>query len=239
MIPVAAMGFLYEQLPLAFQRQHHATLESFVAGGNSALLFAIDQMIGGAERYIYIHGTAGSGRSHLLQASCHRAEQRGLSSVYLPLAELGDYDPQSLFEGLEGLQLVCLDDIDAVLGKRDWETGLFSLYNALAEADCRLLVSASSAVRELQLSLEDLRSRLSSGPIYQLLALDEARQQQVVRERARALGLELSAEVIQFIFQRSQRDLDSLLQILDTLDQASLREQRRLTIPFIKSTLGW
>lgn len=47
-----------------------------------------------------------------------------------------------------------------------------------------------------------------------------------------------SEEVGQFILQRCNRDLPSLLQILTQLDTASLVEQRRLTIPFVKRVLA-
>lgn len=233
------MSFAYEQLPLAFQRQHHATLDSFVAGDNSAVVHAVQQLVNGDERYLYLFGAAGSGRSHLLQAACHSADQRGMGAVYLPLAELRDYTAATLFEGLDTLDLVCLDDIDTVLGQRDGEQALFSLYNALADSGTRLLVSASMAVRELDIALEDLRSRLSWGAVFQLRPLTEIQQQQVIRDRARCQGLDLGDDALQFISQRCQRDMQSLLAVLDQLDRASLREQRRLTIPFIKATLGW
>lgn len=233
------MSFLYEQLPLAFQRQDSLTLDNFIDGDNQSLLHGIRQLMAGDERYLYLYGARGSGRSHLLQAACHLAEQQGLSSVYLPLAELSSYDPNALFDGLETLQLVCFDDIHAVVGNRLWDTALFSVYNALADQGTRLLVSADRAVRELDVTLEDLRSRLSWGAVFQLQALAEDQQREVIRRRARSRGLELGDEVLQFIFHRCQRDMDSLLDVLEKLDRASLQEQRRLTIPFVKSTLNW
>jgi len=38
---------------------------------------------------------------------------------------------------------------------------------------------------------------------------------------------------------RHSRDLQSLLIVLDKLDQLSLVEKRRLTIPFVKKVMDW
>jgi DnaA family protein len=55
--------------------------------------------------------------------------------------------------------------------------------------------------------------------------------------RARARGLELPVETAQFMLRRFPRDLPTLFALFETLDVASLVEQRRLTIPFVKSVL--
>lgn len=233
------MSFLYEQLPLELQLREHATFENWYVGDNQALVAQIKQLLEGDERYLFIYGPPASGRSHLLQAACHHADQRQLSSVYLPLAELGTYSPEALFEGMENLSLVCLDDIQTVLGNEQWERALFNLFNALRDRDGRLLISADAPVRQLDITLPDLRSRLSWGAVFQIVGLAEEQRRDVITERARQRGLELSDEVLNFILYRCERDTESLLETLDQLDRASLREKRRLTIPFVKATLGW
>jgi DnaA family protein len=55
--------------------------------------------------------------------------------------------------------------------------------------------------------------------------------------RARARGLQLPEETAQYLLRRFPRDLATLIALFDTLDTASLIEQRRLTIPFVKSVL--
>lgn len=233
------MSYLFEQLPLAFQRGEHATFDNFDATGNEAVVAGLGQLLAGGQHYLYLYGASGCGRSHLLQAACEQAEQQGLSSVFLPLAELRAYQPETLLEGLDTLQLVCLDDIDCVIGDPAWEQALFSLYNRLQAASTRLLISGSQAVRQLPVALPDLHSRLSAGAVFQVQGLSEQQQQALVRRRARDRGLELEDEVLQFITSRCRRDAGALMQVLEQLDCASLRDQRRLTIPFVKSTLGW
>lgn len=233
------MSILSEQLPLAIQLRDDATFDNFSVGDNALLLAQLRQQLDGGERYLYVYGVEDSGRSHLLQAACHHAEQLNLVALYLPLLELSEYSPQALFDGLENLDLICLDDVQAVLGQPEWEQALFNLFNRLADQQCRLLISAGVAVRELEVGLADLRSRLSWGTVLQLAHLTEAQQLAVIQQRAGNRGLQLNDEVARFIYHRCQRDLASLLAVIEQLDLASLREQRRLTVPFVKSVMGW
>ncbi len=55
--------------------------------------------------------------------------------------------------------------------------------------------------------------------------------------RANQRGMQLSVEVAKFLINRQARDMASLISSLDKLDKASIREQRKITIPFIKEVL--
>ena len=43
----------------------------------------------------------------------------------------------------------------------------------------------------------------------------------------------------EFILLRAERNLSALMRILDELDHRSLQQQRKLTVPLVKETLGW
>jgi DnaA family protein len=58
-----------------------------------------------------------------------------------------------------------------------------------------------------------------------------------MRLRAQQRGLELPAETLDYLMKRMPRDLRSLFELLDELDEASLVAQRRLTVPFIRDAL--
>ena len=229
----------YEQLPLAVQLRDEATFDNFYAGANQLLINELKRQLDNGERYIYLFGAAGSGRSHLLQAACHHADQCGHRSVYLPLDELKDYPPQQLFTGLEQMTLVCLDNVDRVIGSEVWEEALFHLFNRLLEAQVYLLVAADRSPRELKPNLADLASRLSWGSLYQLKSDSDDDQKTILQFRAERRGIEMPDDVAQFIYHRCQRDTHSLLNVLDKLDAASLKAQRKLTIPFVKATMRW
>ena len=235
-------GEVPQQLSLGVSLKDDATFDNFYAPGASpnaqAAAAVRAQAEAGGEQFIYLWGSSGVGLTHLLQASCHVAEARGFSVQYLPLKELAGFAPEALLDGLDQLDLLCLDSLDAVAGRADWEVALFALYNALRDAGGRLLVAAGHSPRTLPVELADLASRLQWGTVFQVQGLDDADKQQALMRRAHKRGLELTEEVASYIVQRVPRDMNQLFCYLHRLDHASLTEQRRLTIPFVKKTLG-
>jgi len=233
---------LPQQLSLGVNLNDDATFDNFYAPMSTHNALVVEglrqQMAGTGEAFLYLWGTPGCGLTHLLQAACHQAQTQGLSFQYLPLRDLVGYAPDELFSGLETLDLVCLDCLVAIAGRPDWERAIFNLYNQLREAGKKLLVAAEQSPRELPLTLEDLRSRLQWGITYQVHQLSDDDKQHALQLRARARGLELSDEVAQYIVQRLPRDTNELFWQLQRLDHASLAEQRKLTIPFVKKILA-
>lgn len=226
------------QLALNMQLRDDATLASFLSAPALEPLLADlrGQASPAGEPLVFIHGSAGSGKSHLLQAACHLLPA---ASCYLPLAELRSMPAADLLQGLESQQLVCLDDIDAVAGEEGWELALFHFCNRARAAGCRLLLSAGASPRHVAVVLPDLRSRLGWGPVFLLPTPDDERKQAILRYRARCRGLDMPAEVSRFLVSRAPRGLAELMALLENLDSRSLAEQRALTVPFVKQALGF
>ncbi len=233
---------LPQQLSLSVNLNDDATFENFYAPPQTHNAMVVqglrEQLDGKSEAFVYLWGAPGCGLTHLLQAACHQAQEIGLAVQYLPLRDLVGYAPDELFVGLEDLDLVCLDCLPSIAGRSDWELAIFNLYNRLREQGKRLLVAAEHSPRELEISLEDLRSRLQWGITYQVHSLSDEDKQHALQLRARARGLELSDDVAQYIIQRLPRDTNELFWQLQRLDHASLAEQRKLTIPFVKKVLA-
>jgi DnaA family protein len=223
----------HPQLPLGIGLKDGATFENFYPAGNELVLQALQQ---GDDAMLYLWGAGGSGKSHLLQALCHATAAIGHSPVYLPLQELVSLSP-ALLEGLEQQALIAVDDIQVVAGLSQWEEGLFHLYNRVRDSGHRLVVSATSAPAGLALALPDLASRLGWGPVFQLSALTDMDKRLALQLRAHRRGLEMGDEVAGYLLRRCPRDMDSLFNLLNRLDQASLVAQRRLTIPFVRQLL--
>jgi len=230
------------QLPLGVRLRDDATFANYYPGANAGALGYVERLCepdaGWTESLIYLWGAEGVGCSHLLQAACIRFEQRRELAIYLPLTEVADYGPE-LLDNLEQSELVCLDDLQAIAGRADWEEALFHLFNRLRDAGRRLLLSATVPPRELPVDLPDLKSRLTQALVFQLQGLSDEDKLRALQLRASRRGLHLPDEVGRFILSRGSRSMAVLFELLDKLDQASLQAQRKLTIPFLKETLGW
>ncbi len=221
------------QLPLGIGFREGITFDNFHFGNNKEARHALIQC---QQPFIYLWGPPGSGKSHLLQALGHQAATCGETSAYLPLADAAKLSPDYL-QGLEQLSLVCIDDIDQIAQQPQWEEALFHLYNRIRTANTRLALTASGSPATLPIALPDLRSRLSWGLVLRLNLLDDEGKLSVLQQRARARGMELPPEVGRYLLHRISRDMRSLSDWLEKLDERSLAAQRRLTIPFVRELL--
>jgi len=224
------------QLPLGVRLADRALFESFLPGPNAeALAHARAVAHGEAHGATWVCGPPGAGKSHLLQAICAAAGAR-VRAGYLPLAQVAPLGA-GMLDGLAQLGCLCVDDLERVVGESEWERALFALLREIEEAGGALVVAAREPPALLAWSLPDLGSRFAAGAVLALRALDEAEQHAALELRARLRGLELPAETWQWLRRRYPRDMRRLYELLDTLDEAALAAQRRLTVPFIRDVL--
>ena len=221
-----------QQLPLGVRLSAAARFDGFVAGPNRELLATLAGP--SPPPLLWLWGRRGSGKTHLLQASCADVGERGRSAAYLDLETAGG--PQFL-EGLETLDLVCLDALEPVAGDAAWNAAIFRLYTLMQDGPGRLYVASTAPPASLRFRLPDLRSRLLAAAVHQLHELDEAGRIEVLEQRARRRGFDLPRESATYLVHRMPRDLPTLCAVLDRLDEAALAAQRRLTVPFLRQVL--
>jgi DnaA family protein len=226
-----------EQLPLEIRLADHAVFNNFLATGNEHVIHELKAVASRAlQPMVWLWGLPESGRSHLLQACIAAADDLGRRAAYLPLdRSLGL--PAAALEGLGELDVVGLDDIDAVAGDAGIERALFALFEQLRQSGGRLVVSAAAPPGEVRFGLPDLASRLKSGGVYRLQPLDDAGRLAALQIRARFRGFDLPDDTGRYLLNRTVRGAASLFRVLDTLDRAALVAQKRLTIPFVRSIL--
>jgi DnaA family protein len=224
------------QLPLGVRLQDRAVFASFLAGRNLQALEHVRALASGASGGVaWLAGPVGAGKTHLLQAAC-AAAGASRRAGYFPLAELGPLGI-GVLDGLRDIECLCLDDVHVVAGNASWERALFGLFCAIEERGGRLIAAASAPPALLGWALPDLASRFAASAIFQLRVLDEAEQREALKLRAHVRGLDLPEETARYLQRRFPRDMRTLYELLDTLDEAAIIAQRRLTVPFIRSVL--
>lgn len=219
------------------QPQFHRSFENFYVGQNQAIVDYLREEALQEKGSIYLWGNSGCGLSHLLQALCKEALQLQKTAIYLPLKESSHYAPEILID-LEQIDVLCLDDIDAVLGQALWEEALFDAYNRVQASNKLWVCSAKTSVRGLNCHLPDLQSRLSWGQVFHVESLSEEETISALQLHANERSLIVNDEVIHFLLNHYQRDLSALLLFLEKLDMVSLAEKKRITVPFVKEVLS-
>ncbi len=217
-----------------------ATFETFVDASDSQLLHVLKQISqpsSSEPRQYFLWGSAGTGKTHLLQAICNHQVNTQQNAIYLPMNELIDQQAEIL-KDMHQLDVVCIDDVDAVIGNKEWDRQLFLLINELRANNKTIVMTAAHNPHEAPVSFPDLASRLVWGPVYKLSELVDDDKSRAIQEHAKARGLEVSIEVCGFLLKRFPRDLNKLIGLLDKLDEESLVQQKKVTVPFVKSVLN-
>ena len=224
------------QIPLQLEPPRPDRFEDFVAGPNEKALLAVRQLLEEPGSSLFLSGPEGSGKSHLLNALCHDARERGMAAFYIALKHL----PEEAAAGLEGLQvldLVCVDDIDRVAGNPAWERALFRCFNEVRAAEGRLLIASRLPLSSLQFGLPDLQSRLAWGVRQNLQFPDDKGKQKIMMQRARSLHIELPDDVRNYVLKHSRRDMSSLLTLVENLKDAAFAGKRKITVPLAREVL--
>ena len=225
-----------QQIPLGVRLTDRAVFASFLPAHNAEALQHVQRLSSGAAAGLtWLCGPGGSGKTHLLQAACAAASE-SMPAGYVPLAQVAPLGV-GVLEGLPQMQCLCLDDIDEVAGRIEWERGLFGVLREIEDSGGRLVLAAAAPPALLDWALADLGSRCAAGAVFQLRPLDEQQRHAALQLRARLRGLELPDETWHWLRKRFPRDMRTLYQLLDTLDEAALAAQRRLTVPFIRDVL--
>lgn len=218
-----------KQIPLALGPDPAFDFDNFVAGGNTQLLHALrDAPLPNGP--IYLWGPPGSGKTHLLNATAHRVRAGGGSILWTGPSRATPWD-WPIDETAESAALAVIDDCHAL--DADQQQAAFALFvNSAASGHCILAAGMCPPV-DLPLR-DDLRSRLGWGLVFKAEPLVDGSVDQVLRREARRRGIQLGDEVTHYLQTRFERDLKSLMSLLDRLDRFSLAEKRSITVPLLK-----
>ncbi|WP_240327729.1 DnaA regulatory inactivator Hda [Dechloromonas sp. HYN0024] len=210
------------QLILDLLPESPPTLDNFVTGGNAETLALFTEWLAGtrADTSFCLWGEAGSGCSHLLQASGFTYVDAGLD----PALKSAPPADQLAIDHAERL-----DDTGQI--------ALFNHFNRLKMAGGMLLTATSQPPAHLALR-EDLRTRLGSGLICRLQPLSDDEKAAALAAHAKERALKLTPELIDYLMRHAPRDMRTLSSIIVALDQYTLEQKRAVTLPLLRELLN-
>ncbi len=235
------------QIPLSFKARRNDGFEDFVIGNNQLAYASAKNFLQFHEnpkatisplsrRFLYLKGDSGSGKTLLLNAVSNQARSLGKLAIYLPLRHLidqGGVPPTDL----RGVELLCLDDLDALVGKPQWEEAVFHYLNQMRTQAAYVILAGRQGPGNLNIELPDLRSRLAWGEVHGLKILAEDDKKLVLQQHARSQGAEVPDEVLNYLLKYGKRDMKSLLRVLNSLQQQAFAAKRSLTVPLLREVL--
>ena len=185
---------------------------------------------------LFLYGAKDSGKSFLLQSTCNYYASDNKSSVYIPISEAIKHGTGSI-DSLEGLDLICLDDIDLIASNQEWEVGIFNLINNCLTSDCRLIFSSSINPSSIKFDLDDLISRIRKIDHIELYSINDSNLPEAIKFVSKLRSINLGDKEINYLVTYTKRDMSDLVEIINKLDQLSMELKRKITIPLIKEII--
>jgi DnaA family protein len=216
-----------KQIPLAIGPDPLPTFDSYLTSANAAAVAHLRTLVDPAAP-VYLWGPSGCGKSHLLRALVHQRQAAGERAGSFDAADPAPWPLQP------GWTLVVVDRCELLDAER--QQAAFALFVQAGEAGVQW--AAAGRVPPVDLPLrDDLRTRLAWGHVFALLPGSENETRAALRREADRRGIFLPEEVMNYLLNRSARDLGTLMQLLDRMDHFALARQRPLTVPLLRQML--
>ncbi|MBU2881367.1 DnaA regulatory inactivator Hda [Psychrosphaera sp. B3R10] len=186
--------------------------------------------------FYLIVGSDDVGKSHILNACCHHANRKGKTSMLMPMEQVIGL-PTETIDGLEKVDVLCIDDLNLVLKDHDWQIAIFNLFNSMQQNKSTLIISSNVLPAEMEITLPDLASRMQWGTLFQLTGLNNDEKVKALITHANDMSFELPEDVAKLMLNRLPRKMSFLMQALYLLSRQTIEKKRKVTVPFAKEVL--
>ena len=219
---------------LTFPWSKHNTVsfdDFFFESSNNEIRMALE-----SNEDLVMYGVKDAGKSFLLQSACNFYSSKEKSSVYIPIHEAINFETDFI-DSLEGLDVICVDDIELVAANEKWELAIFNLINSCLISNCRLIFSSSVNPSSIEFKLDDLSSRIKKIDHIELYPISDANLPEAIRFVSHLRSINLGDKEINYLVTYSKRNISNLIEIINKLDQLSMELKRKITIPLIKEII--
>jgi len=173
---------------------------------------------------VFLFGPKSCGKTHLSHVWAHESK-----AVFMKVEDLTKMDIAQA-----PLHIV-VEDVQNLTSKSS--EALFHLYNYLYQKKGNLIVTSDTPLADLDLPLKDLRSRLSRLVSIQIKAPDESLMRLFIMKLFSDLQVVVSDNEINYLATHLNRDFKDVFHFIKILNDKSIAEKRKITIPFIKLVL--
>jgi chromosomal replication initiator protein len=239
-------------MPAAHELDPHNTFERFIKGiSNDVAYAAAEAAAKGSSLYnpLFIHGSSGTGKTHLLQAIAHATSERlPEAQIRYTTAEeftnaMRTYIKQEKMNafrlGVRKIDVLLVDDIQYLLDKR-WTHGEFvHTFNALRDSGKPVILTADCPPEDLAGFEKVLRDRLQSGVVVELEPPDEGIKRTLVSRRSADCGLELPEQVVGFLASQSEAGIRALQGAVSKIVLHCLSRNEKPTIALVKQLVNF
>lgn len=218
-------------------------------GSRFALSCARELCSGDAVTYqsLYLSGASGLGKTHLLMSIGNHLAETGspAKALYVHCRDL----IESLDRGGSGLpgklgtpgsenDFLLLDDIDRITDHPAAQEALYRIYNQTLEQGGKMVFAGRTPADQLEKTENFLTSRFKWGMTAELLPMDDEATSKLIHKLAEDLGLDIPDKITTYLLSRIPRDFQSVKSAVTRINEESLRQKHKVTLPLVKTALG-
>ena len=184
----------------------------------------------------YIWGREGVGKSYIMQALNREFIKLNKRTFHLSLTDKRAA-AHEILQNLESLDVILIENIDSLPDDEEWETQIFSLINNALTSKTKIYLSSCKVSKGLQISLKDLKSRLSYFTAIEVPEISNEEKLDAISQSSARKGIDLDTKTKEFIINNTSRSLSDLLQLLSDIDDFSLEKKKKVNPYLIRQLL--
>jgi chromosomal replication initiator protein len=225
------------------------TFERFVVGSSNqfatAAAEAVSDRPGKVYNPLYLYGGSGLGKTHLLHAIANRLSTSPLKVVYLTTEQFVNElincirrkQMDAFRQTFREVDVLLLDDIQFIAGKERTQEEFFHTFNTLQSTGRQVVFTSDARPADIPGLEERLRSRFLQGLIADIQPPDLETRCAILREKARAVGRDLSEDVVLFISRRVQNNVRELEGCLNRTVAYAQLKNAKITVDVVRMAL--
>ena len=227
------------------------TFESFVVGPSNRLAHAscvaVSQSLGNTYNPLFVYGSSGLGKTHLLHAVCFEA-QRKFSDAVIQFLSCEDFVNQfirAIEEGnLAGFQsqfrtvdALVIDDVQFLREREHSQEEFFHTFNAIYNNGKQIILSADSPPGKIPSLEERLISRFNWGLVTRIDPPSFETRVAIVQKKAHLRGLEISDEIAGYVARKVQANIRELEGALTTIYAVATTTGKEIDLEIAQTAL--
>lgn len=227
------------------------TFENFVVGPNNqyahAAAYSVSQAPGTQVNPLFIYGSTGLGKTHLLQAIGHyiKREKPYLKVLFVStqnfisefINAIRNRTQESFQIKYRHVDLLLIDDIQFIENKEETQNEFFNVFNSLHENKKQIVISSDRPPKQIATLADRLRTRFEWGMIIDIQAPNLETREAILRNKAEKEKLIISDEAFSYIARRIKSNIRALESAVSKLKMISMFSGSEITIDHVKTNL--
>lgn len=197
------------------------TFENFVVGPSNRFAYsaamAVANKPGGNYNPLFIHGSSGLGKTHLLWAIHNELKKnhpemnlicvRGEEFTNEMYACIQNKNMEAFHDKYRSADVLFMDDIHFIAGRESTQEEFFNTFNILYQDHKQVVVTSDRPPKDIQRLDERIRSRMVNGLLADVSQPDLDTKIAIIQKKATLLEFELPTDVVLYIAQQIKSNI--------------------------------